>query len=262
MFNERFICTFLITVVLSPLSPAVAITAQQAGQRHSNYLASDVKDHSDMRFALGLIDSAVELAETCEPVSQGFLLLIAADAVSQVDPQRERAYYVKSFEASRKMPRSMARLGLQQDLVARMVNLNLDQAAELLELMDWPEIAPNPDLDVRSNLARAIVAELLKRNTPGDAERAVALLGYLGNTGQYPYPAAEHIIHFFHRHGEDWRATDVFSEAWNYFRNDDRFEDSTDQFVALMRASQGEVASAALVRAIRAIIALAGGGEE
>lgn len=260
MFDARLICTSLIAVLLSPLSSAAAV--QQAGQGNSNYFASEANDHPDPRFAMGLINSAVELAETCEPVSQGFLLLIAADAVSQVDSQKEKAYYAKSFEASRKLPRSMARQGLQEGLVSRMVNLNPDQAAELLERMDTPDIAPNPNLDVRSNLASAVVAKLLKRNTRGDAERAVGLIEYLGDTGQYPYRAAEEIIHFFHLQGEDWRGSDVLSEALNYLRNDDRFDDSTDQFVALIRTSQGEVSNTVLVRAIRAMIALAGGGEE
>jgi len=257
--ESESICTFLITLLLFALSPAVSV---QAERRSSDSVASEVGDGSEARFALGLIDSAVRLADSCEPVSQGFLLLIAADTVSQVDRREGKALYATSFEASRKLPRSMARQGLQQALVSRMVNLNLDQAAELLERMDTPDIGPNPGLDIRSNLATTIVADLLKRNSPGDVERAVALLEYLGGTGQYPYPAAEQIIYFFHLQGRDWRGTDVFSEALSYLRTDDRFDTSIDQFVTLMRASQGEVANKALLGAIRTLIALADGGEE
>lgn len=261
MLGGQLLAGFLVALALFDLSDRGALAAQQAKRPASTQATSQPERRSSKQFALNLVASAVETAEESDPDSQGFLLFLAGDAVSAVDPEKAKEYYTSSFEATEKMAQSYARLGLQQVILARSMNLDLDQALHLLDRMDTPDITTHPGVDVRVGSARVIVERLLQRNSPDDVDKALGLLRYLGDTGQYPYAAAGEVIKFFHQRGEDWRGADVFSEATNYFRMDDRFGSSADQFVELCSESEGKVPNNVLVTAIRTVLDLGGGRE-
>lgn len=245
--------SLLVAVVfLAPHAGAL----RRADQPLANPSGSKAAAAPDVRQPLKIIASAVAIAESCEPVSQGFLLLLAGDAASQVDRLWAIDYYSKSFEVSRLLPRSGTRLGLQLGLTSRMTGLDPDHALALLEQMDSPDVSANPDRDVRSGVASPIVAGLLREGVDG-AEKAASLLNYLGDTGQYPYAAGAQVIDFFYSHAENWRANGVFFDALNHFLNDDRFDDSPDEFVALAQAARDKIESGTLVDAVRSIMSLA-----
>lgn len=245
--------SLLLAILL--LAPSAA-SLRQTARMGTDPSSSKAAGAPDTSLALKIIASAVAITENCEPVSQGFLLLLAGDAAIQVDRRAAISYYSKSFEVSRLLPRSGTRLGLQLALATRMTRLDPDRALALLEQMDPPDVAPNPNLDVRSGVASPIVAGLL-REGPDGAERAASLLDYLGDTGQYPYAAAGQVIDFFHARNEKWRANAVFLDALNHFLNDDRFDNSPDEFVALAEGARDKIESNALLDAVGRVLLLA-----
>jgi hypothetical protein len=232
------------------------VTAAQGGKlRSSREDAAKPDGQASAQFALSLINSGVEAARSCDPASQAIVLLMAGDAVRTVDPKNALTYYASSFEAAASMERSNLRLALEPGLVNQVADLDLDEAVKLVEKMDTPEITANPDVDARVATAHRLVAKLLARQAADDTDRAVGLLDYLGDTGQYPYAAAGETVAFLHQKGEDWRAVDVFMKAIGYFREDNRFKDSPSGFVDLMEASEGKVPDSVLVSAIHLCIA-------
>lgn len=251
----------ILIVALLVQVPASPLGAQQAGLRGPRAAVAAPAPEATSELALELINSAVRTAESCDAVSEGFLLLIAGDAITGMDPVRAQDYYAKSFEVAQGLGQSGARRVLQQSVVARMAGLDLDRAVELLEKADTPDITLEPRADVRSNLARTLVTQLLNTGASNNTDKALMLLQYLGDTGQYPYSAAEVIVDYFHRNGFDERAAELLSEAVNRFRNDDRFESSPSQFVELIVEAEGKVPKSALVDAIRTAVAGANADE-
>lgn len=231
------------------------VAAQQGELRSSHEAAAKPDGPSSAQFALSLINSGVEAARSCEPVSQAIVLMMAGDAVRTLDREKALTYYAGSFEADENIGRSDLRLVLQPMLVAQIADLDLGEAAGLVERMDTPEMTTDPDVDRRVATAGRVIEKLLARNAPDDPDKAVHLLDYLGDTGQYPYAAAGETITFFHQRGEDWRGVDVFMRAMGYFREDNRFKDTPRQFVDLMQTSEGKVPDSVLVSGLHLCMA-------
>jgi hypothetical protein len=232
--------------------------AQKMELRDAGAAAAAQAPDENRHFAMELIKSAVTTAESCDPVSDGFLLLIAGQTIGGMDPARAKGYYLKSFAVAQGLGQPGARLVLQQNVVARMADLDLDRAVELLEEVDTPDITPHREVDARSDLGRTLATRLLERNVRGDPDKAVMLAEFLGDTGQFPYSAAREIMDYFHRHDQDERAAEILSEALIYFGNDLQFESSPARFVELILGAEGRVPTSILVNAIRSAVGTCG----
>ena len=220
---------------------------------------------SDQQIALDLVASAAAAAGQFEPETRGLLLVLAGDAVSEMDPERGRSYYAAAFEATEKMVLAGGpniRIGLQEGIVARLAGPDPDAALELLERMDKPHWSAYPGEDIRSRSAKLLVQSLLVRNAKGDIEKTLRVLSYLGSTGEYPYRAATELIHFFAQRNEDPRCAEIFSQAMDHFQKDAEFEDSATAFAEVISDTDKQVTPSLLTRAIRLVIASVKKAEE
>lgn len=205
---RKVLCVFGLAASLVLASPGSTRALQQSVEANRQEASQDSVPGSRKQLALGVVASAAQAATQAEPESRGLLLVLAGDAVFVADPELAKNYYASAFEATEEMvllARFNIRVGLQESIVARFVSLDPDKALELLQRVDKPQWTGYPGEDIRSRSASLLASTFLRGNSPDDVEKTIALLEYLGNTGQYPYRAAAELIKFFHHRGEDWR---------------------------------------------------------
>lgn len=245
----------LVSLAAIALSERPVMAAKPDELRSPPQVSTKPDAQSSAQFALSLISSGVEAARDCDPASQAIVLLMAGGAVRTLDPAKALTYYAGSFEAVQSLAGSHLRLTLQRMLVAQITDVDVDQAVQLVTRMDTPEITAKPDVDSRVGTAHTVIKKLLARGARDDPDKAVELLEFLGDTGQYPYAAAGEAITFFHRKGEDDRALDVFMRAMGYARQDNQFKTTANEFLDLIKSSEGKIAQSVLVSAFRLLTA-------
>lgn len=219
----------------------------------------------DQDFALSTVDSAVHMVTQLAPESQGLLLAAAARAVASAKPTRAIEYCTLGFNAAEEMPLLDTfdlRIGVQEGIVAQLVLLAPDRATKLLMRIDKPQWSGYPGEDPRSRSAALLVDRLLKRNGKKDVEHATEVLNYLGSTGQYPYKAASEMIKVSYERGQQSRADAIFGRALAFFKKDDQFASSPDEFADLVLANDQMLPQSSMVVAIRMIVSKVRATEE
>jgi hypothetical protein len=209
------------------------------------------------QLGVSLIESAVAAAAQVEPESKALLLDFAADALAPTDRQKSREYYELAFDTSEKMiltDRTSSRVAVQAAIVIGVAQLDPHFAAELLNRVDRPGWTPYPERDQRAYAALGVVNALLHQGRDEDVDEALGVLQYLGETGQYPYEAAGATIAFLHDQGLGWRSSSVFAQALQYFRRDEQFLTSAEEFADLISRCADKVTPDLLVQGIRALV--------
>ena len=207
--------------------------------------------------ALHALDSAVHIASQLDARPKGFLILSAARAVSAKSPKLAHRYFVSAFQTSEQMPvidEYNTRNSIQVGVIMGLLPLNLDEALNLFSAIDRPQWTVEPSEDFRVPVAKMAVDDLLARHGKTDVDRAIELLNFMGDSGQYPYRAAEDVVHYLHSIKKDWRSEGIFAAAMEYFRNDDQFMDSGDNFTDCILSTAGEVSSNSTLSAIHLVI--------
>ena len=197
------------------------------------------------------------MAAQLPPEPRGFLLAEAARVVAGAKPSKAIEYNTLAFDAAAEMPLMDTfdlRIGVQEGVVAHMVRLDPDRATELLMRTDTPQWTGYPDEDPRSRAAALLVDRLLKRNGKKDIEQATQVLNYLGSTGKYPYKAASEMIKVSYERGQLSRADALFGQALTFFKRDDHFASSPDEFADLVLTNDQKLPRSSMVAAIRMIV--------
>jgi len=208
-------------------------------------------------FELQIISGAAAIADQAEPASAAQLLLRAGAALNATDPSLALHYYRRAFIASESIPLvtpSNVRAGVQGGIAAGVAELDPKLAMALIRRADRPDWTAYPSEDFRLRPVHVLVQTLIARKTIVGVKQATELFSYLGQTGQYPYPAATEVISFFHDHHQDWRSNQIFTEALGYAREDSQFASTPDEFSKLIVSSSNIVSASLLASGIRVAI--------
>lgn len=255
--SSRFPILPALLVLSLFLSSPNYLAAQKATSQRKNRPAVLAKGSQRREAALAAVASAVHMSSKLSPELRGFLLAEAGMAVAGVEPAKAVQYCTLAFDTAEEMalldPYDL-RIGVQEGVVANMVRLDPEKAADLLMQADRPQWTGYPDDDPRSRSALLLVGRLLQSGGDKNLQKIKELLDYLGATGKYPYRAASLVIQFLGKHQRRGDAAAVFQSAVAYFDKDSQFPTSPDEFADLIVSNAAALPGSALVPAIRAVV--------
>jgi hypothetical protein len=221
-----------------------------------------IPNDADRPPGAAIIDKIRDTVTHFSDEEQELALLEIAEALNAVDPSQVERVSLESFYLARKnLQPGPFQASVEKNALTSLALVNPARAAALYTLQDPPNEDPKVSEDRRSYGARVLFARLWAAQGPSALVQIQSLATWLGETGQYPYPAVSPIIQKVFP-ADPSKAQELFQDAVSALGKDPGFIGTNRQFVLFILDTHNFVPQPVLRNAIeQALVAIKKGSE-
>lgn len=240
-------CRKMVVVFLLDLAilvfPFVGAPLDAAPAAESQQLSSP-EDEGGTGEPAAILHRVYEMSLGSASNERVFVLRELAKASLGIDRELAAKYAREVFEASLSLPMDWFnyRRSSQMNAVRLLASSGaVQEAAELFERMDPPEIGPGGKVgeDLREVALLTLIPRLIKADRAEGLDWALRMLRRLGASGNYPYMAAQQVIQEL-LGDEPLEAEGVYGEAIAHFEKEKELFLAREIFVGFLLSFEGK----------------------